>query len=87
MLLWGAEVNLGERNIYHVDVCEMLPSRIMWRYHVPGVPVCVDIFGAIQQAEILISQAVGDFRVNPRFHPTSVGRNLGLTREFSAPIM
>ena len=28
---------------------------------------------------------VGDFRVNPRFHPKSVGWNLCLTREFSTP--
>ena len=29
--------------------------------------------------------AVGNSRVIPRFHPMSVGWNLGLTREFSTP--
>ena len=28
---------------------------------------------------------IGNFRVNPRFYPMSVGWNLGLTREFSTP--
>ena len=28
---------------------------------------------------------VGDFRVNPRFHPTLLGWNLGLTWEFPTP--
>ena len=41
------------------------------------------IFCMIELAE------VGNFRGNPRFHPTLVGWNLGLTREFptSAEVM
>ena len=33
-----------------------------------------------------IYERVGNFRFNPRFHPTPVGWNLGLTREFPTPI-
>ena len=36
--------------------------------------------------KILTITGAGNFRVNPRFHPMSVGWNLGLTREFPTPV-
>ena len=35
---------------------------------------------------LYIDPAIEDFCINPRFHSTSVGRNLGLTREFATAI-
>ena len=63
-------------------------ALILWRYLNYFVTQDATFLGRISFDRIYLTDSrsinseVGNFHVNPSFHPTNVARNLGLTRKF-----
>ena len=90
-VLTGRQTLLN-RSIPGVEILAIVILYWMLVLVLAGMLVCLCVYGVGSEqqgqcgcpslAERLLYAEVGNFRINPRFHPTLVGWNLGLIREF-----